>query len=243
MLEGVLRFLLGHPSIDRVRVSIDAPELALSFPGMTELAERESARLAIGPSEASPARSALAALDELGWQSPTLVTTADHALLDGPILSYFQEQALASEAPVAVGLVSRSTIRARFPGSQRTFIPFRGEAYSGANLFAVRGEEARAAALFWQRAEALRKHPMKLARVFGWGSLALFALRRLDLEAAFERGSRIIGARIAPVAIPYAEAAVDVDRIADLELVREILQTRQESDEVPTSSKVPRSGS
>jgi len=243
MLEGVLAFLLGSPSIGRVRVSIDEPELAAALPGMRTLRQDAGDRLQIGVSEKSPARSALAALDELGWDRPVLVTTADHALLDRAILSHFLSAAAACEAPVAVGLVARSTIRARFPDSKRTYIPFRGEAYSGANLFALQGAAGREAVLFWQRAEALRKQPMKLARVFGWGSLALFALRRLDLEAAFARGSRIIGTRIAPVSIPYAEAAIDVDRLEDLALVRRILEARQAGGSDPSSTNSPLSGS
>jgi hypothetical protein len=37
------------------------------------------------------------------------------------------------------------------------------------------------------------------------------------------RASRVIGARIQAVPLPFAEAAVDVDRLSDLILVREIL--------------------
>ena len=40
------------------------------------------------------------------------------------------------------------------------------------------------------------------------------------------RASRVIGAKVAAVSLPIAEAAVDVDKIEDLELVREILAGR-----------------
>ena len=40
------------------------------------------------------------------------------------------------------------------------------------------------------------------------------------------RASKVIGPRVAAVPLPIAEAAVDVDKIEDLELVRSILAAR-----------------
>jgi hypothetical protein len=64
------------------------------------------------------------------------------------------------------------------------------------------------------RAERFRKRPWRLVSTFGPLSLALFALRRLDIDRALERASRAIGARVAAIRLPFAEAAVDVDRAA-----------------------------
>ena len=59
--------------------------------------------------------------------------------------------------------------------------------------------------------------------MFGPVSLVLFALRRLTLDAALERASRAIGCRVGAVSLPFAEAAIDVDRPSDLVLVERIL--------------------
>ena len=40
------------------------------------------------------------------------------------------------------------------------------------------------------------------------------------------RASAVIGARVAAVRLPFAEAAIDVDKPADLELVEAILGRR-----------------
>jgi hypothetical protein len=210
-----------------ITVSIDAPELVGRFPGLAEAMDRGD--FSVRESEGSPSRSVLAAFDAApdGW--PWLVTTADHALLDAAILDHFFEGAATSGADLAVGLVPRSAIEARFPGARRTYLPFRGESYSGANLFAFLDARSRRVAEFWLRAESLRKQPWKLIREFGWVSLALFLLRRLDLDQALERASKVVGARVRAVALPMAEAAVDVDKIEDLELVRSILHERREA--------------
>ncbi len=58
-------------------------------------------------------------------------------------------------------------------------------------------------------------------------ALILFLLRRLDLDAAFERASRAIGARVRPVPLPFPEAGIDVDRATDLALAERILADRE----------------
>lgn len=224
MLLRVVRRLLGRAGLARVIVNIDAPELVGALSGWDAL--ERTGRVSLLRSTDSPSRSVLESLDAAGLEDgAVLVTTADHALLDDAILDAFFE-GCPPDADLCLGLVPSGTIRARFPEAKRTYLPFRDERYSGANLFAFATPESRAAAVFWQRVEHDRKRPWRLARAFGLGSLVLFLTRRLDLAGAMARVSRVLGVRVAAVALPIAEAAVDVDKIEDLELVREILSAR-----------------
>ena len=58
-------------------------------------------------------------------------------------------------------------------------------------------------------------------------NLARFLMRRLTLDQAFEQVSRVLGLRAEAVPMPQAEAAVDVDKLDDLVLVRRILAERE----------------
>jgi GTP:adenosylcobinamide-phosphate guanylyltransferase len=225
MLVRVARQLLAWPSIERLFISIDAPELLEAIPFLRE-AQREG-QLTILRSADSPSQSVIDALEAAGVaDGPVLVTTADHALLDDAILRAFFEPAFASPADLNVGLVSRTIIEARFPTTKRTYLGFRDDGYSGANLFLFKNDRSRVAADFWRRVENDRKKPWRIAKAFGLATLLLFVARRLTLESAMERVSRIVGARVEAIALPIAEAAVDVDKIEDWELVREILAER-----------------
>ena len=86
--------------------------------------------------------------------------------------------------------------------------------------------EARRVAAFWIRAEQFRKRPWRLVAALGPMAVLLFGLGRLDLDAAFARISRAAQARVRPVRLPFPEAAIDVDRPADLALVSRILSQR-----------------
>lgn len=245
MLERVVHTLKSVACIERVMVSTDAPELLRQFPGLARQVADGS--LVVVPGEQSTSRRVLQVLNEMPAGTPLLVTTADHALLTPDMVEYFLAEAEGGKADLAFALVAASDVRARFPESKRTYIPFRGESYSGANLFAFLTRDAWCGAEFWTRVEESRKRPWRLARAFGAFAFLLFMLRRLDLDSAMRRASRVIGARIQAIPLPFAEAAVDVDRLSDLILVREILSSegphRSPPHAPPRLSHVPRHAS
>jgi len=217
MLERVLATLHQHPRVGSVRVCIDQPTL-VDQPDVVTLQAANS-----------PSQSVLEALDTLppsAARRPTLLTTADHALLDAPILDAFLRGADDSGADLAVGFVEKQHLQAAYPESKRTYLHFQGGGYSGANLFALRTPAARGAIEFWRQIEQHRKRPWRLVSAFGFSTLVRFALRTLSLEEGFARASEVLGLRARPVLLPFPHAAIDVDKPADLELVEQILRER-----------------
>ena len=226
MLMRVVKRLVSRPSIDRVLINIDEPDLLEPIAELTSM--RKAGVVELMKSTDSPSRSVLESLEWADLEAgPVLVTTADHALLDDAMLDAFFEDSVHCDADLTLALVPRTTIIAAFPEAKRTYLRFRDEGYSGANLFLFRNPKAALAATFWRRVESQRKQPWRIAKAFGYGSLILFVMKRLDLEAAFKRVSRAIGAKVQAIPLKIAEAAVDVDKIEDLELVRKILASRR----------------
>jgi len=229
MLVRVIRTLRAAPSIAAIVVSIDDPAALDAVPELCALVA--AGALQLRRSESSPSRSVVVMLEALPAGAPVLVTTADHALLTPAMVEHFTHACARASADVYVGLVAASLLRAHYPESTRTYLPMRDDLYSGANLFAFLSPQAKRAAEFWVRAEALRKQPWRLALAFGPRALFLFWRRRLDLDAALERVSRVIGARVRAVRMPFAEAAIDVDRASDLALATRIVAQREASAE------------
>lgn len=223
MLVRVLRALRGSPSVGQIAVSIDDASTLLGVP--------EATGISLHLSLASPSLSVLDFLAQQPLDEPVLVVTADHALLTPEMVEHFSALSLAADCDAVVGLVEEERLREAWPETTRTYLRFREGGYSGANLFALRGEGARRAAAFWVRAEQFRKSPWRLVSSFGPVSLALFLLRRLTLEAALERASHAMGARVSAVRMPFAEAAIDVDRQSDLVLVSRILAGREAAEQ------------
>jgi hypothetical protein len=124
---------------------------------------------------------------------------------------------------VTAGLTASATLLARYPESKRTYLKFRDERYSGSNLFALLSPAALALPRLWLRVEQQRKRPWRVAAVFGPLLLLGYLLRLFTLDQAMRRISARLGVTVAAVKMPMAEAAIDVDKPADLELVEAIL--------------------
>ncbi len=172
-----------------------------------------------------PADSVALGLSDID-QYPCLVTTCDHALLTAEMVQAFVEGAEAAGTDICVGLASKSVIQAAYPETQRTYLKFSDEAVSGCNLFYIANEDGLKAIAFWQSVQHLRKNPLKLARKVGVAVGVKYAAGRLSLQAAFDYASDRIGITAAPVLLPFAEAAIDVDKPSDLVMVENILQVR-----------------
>ena len=216
MIARPVRALLGSERIDRVRVL--AQDAALLEPALPD-----DARLTTEPSGSTIAATMEAIIADPATRWPLLITTADHALLDGAMIDEFCSR--AEGADVAIGLVERRALMARLPQTKRTWIGFRGGAYSGANLFALGSPKAARAVRLWREVEQDRKKGWKLLAALGLpGLLGLARLRTLDQVLTVM--GRKLGLTIRAVELTNPLAAVDVDNPADLALVEAILGGR-----------------
>lgn len=175
------------------------------------------------PAASGPSRSAGEALAVLG--APLLVTVADHALLQPGWVTRFLAD-VPSDADVAMLLAERAIIERDVPATRRTYLRFADGDWSGCNLFHLAGPQAESAIALWQQVEADRKRPWRIVRRLGPGFLARYLMRRLTLGDAITALGRRAGLRAAAVISPFGLAAVDVDKPADLALVKELLASR-----------------
>jgi GTP:adenosylcobinamide-phosphate guanylyltransferase len=213
MLERVIDALRASHAVGSIVVSIPEPAALVGL-GVEAL-----------ETEATPSLSVLAAIEQLS--GPVLVTTADHALLTPEMVDRFVAEARALvDADLLVGLVERRSIEALEPGARRTYWRFAGGAYSGANLFYLATAHARSAVTFWRQVEADRKRPWRIVRALGPGLLLGYLIGRLTLDQAMVRASRRLGCRVRAVVLPFGEAAIDVDKPADLAIVERLLLAR-----------------
>jgi CTP:molybdopterin cytidylyltransferase MocA len=233
MLERVVRTIEESGVASSVSVSTDDPRLIWATPYLADLAEEQVGYLHHHRSGTSPAASVADFCTIVSHGEPVFVTTADHPLLTPEIVRYFYERANAMPVDFVVGMVPASVYRERFPDQQRTFIRLRGEKYSGANLFLLRTPRAVEVPRFWTRAEQYRKTPWKLVSQFGYSNLGAFLLGRLDLAEALDRASDVIGVEIRAVELPFAEAALDVDKLEDRLAVEAVFAEKEGPDFSP----------
>ncbi len=221
MISRVLEALAASPHIRSIAISIEDPQILLACDELSQMIDQH--HITFAPSGSGPALSVLKAIEGKTTFAPLLVTTADSALLTRQIVDCFCAEARTGQADLSVGFAARTCLHSAYPEVRRTYLRFRDDRYSGCNLYAFSAPDSLKAAAFWAEADRLRKQPFKLVARFGLGSLALFALNRLTLRQALARAGNKLGLTAAPVILPFAHAAMDVDKADDLALARAIL--------------------
>jgi GTP:adenosylcobinamide-phosphate guanylyltransferase len=225
MLERVVNALLAVPSIEHIILSAD-PALKSEGFGPVLTPRIEAGGITLAEPQSSPSASVASVLDQLSPESfPLLVTTADHPLLTPSMIEHFWTNA-EDQGDLVIGLAEAATIRAVYPNAVRTFYRFGDQRFSGCNLFVIASPRARNVVSFWQEMEHHRKRPWRLIAAIGVMPLLRFLINQLTIGQALSHLGRLVDARIGMVAMPQAEAAIDVDKPDDLRLVEEILGAR-----------------
>ena len=221
MLMRVLASLESCPHVGRIILCVEA-----SFINIPEIdkriADRELERL---DAAGSPAASALRACEVLSDALPLLIVTADHPLLNNEILDHFCSHGLTC-GDIGAGIARADMVLERYPASTRTLLRFADGARCGCNLFSINTPAARAAIVFWTQLEQERKRPWRLIRMLGVGALFRYLSGRLTLADALATLSRKLQIEAGAIEMPFAEAAIDVDKLSDLALVESILRDR-----------------
>jgi GTP:adenosylcobinamide-phosphate guanylyltransferase len=228
MLARVLHTLLACPSIKRIVILAQAPDgLLADAPAWI----REEPR--IGTEAAgdgiSTSIAAIAGGETAPW--PLLIATADHALLTPEMVETFI--AGAAGADTAFAVAERKVVEAGYPETRRTWLKFSDGHFSGANLFALTGPKTRAALDFWARAERDRKKALKMLTFFGPTIFLRALTRTISLDKAAVKVGRALGLSLRPVRLPFAEAAIDVDKPSDLALVERIVRMGRDAGAAP----------
>lgn len=217
MLVHVVRALRASPLVGPITVlAQNSAELAAE-PGLAGLADLHFADSGAGIS------SSLAAALPPG-DDPVLVTTADNVLLTPTMIAEFL--AGAEDSDVAVAMVERDVLLARYPESKRTWLKFRCGWWSGANIFRLRGRRVLPLLDFWGRIERDRKKGLKIIAAFGPWLLIGALLRLFTIEQGIARAGLRFGLRAKVVPMSEGEACIDADKPADIVLIEKIMAAR-----------------
>ncbi|WP_298394798.1 nucleotidyltransferase family protein [Sphingobium sp.] len=222
MINRPARALLDHPAIGQVIILTQRPDLFAADPATNWLATHPRVRFETGGQ--GIASSLLALLEAGNLPFPILLTTADHVLLDRAMLDQFVRE--ATGADIAVAMVERETLLARYPGSRRTWLKFRDGWWSGANIFWFGSNKARSIIALWQEVEQDRKKGWKILAAFGPFALLGALLRILTLRGGIARIGRKFGLTARLVAMDSPEACIDADKPDDVTLIESILKRR-----------------
>lgn len=217
MVRRPVRALLASDAVgDVIVVAQDPDRIRDALP--------DDPRIQVRASSATIAATILSLVEDKELQWPLLVTTADHALLDTGMIDQFCRD--SKSADVGIALVERQNLLRRLPQSKRTWLKFRGGAYTGANLFALASRDVVPAIELWRAAEQDRKKSWRLIALAGFPVMLGAALRLLSIDEVLARLGRKLGLRMTAVRMDNPLAGVDVDKVEDHALAEAIIEGR-----------------
>ncbi|GAB6273414.1 MAG: nucleotidyltransferase family protein [Peptococcaceae bacterium] len=164
-----------------------------------------------------------------------LIVTSDIPLLTCAAVEDFLSQCESLNcADLFYSVISREVIENYFTALNiplfrihRTYVNFKDGVFTGGNLVLLNP------AVFIRCSEKglpfieARKSPLKLGRILGINFLWRFLLHQITLTEAAQRVSRFLNVKGAVVKSNFPEVGIDVDKPADLDLVREILTLKK----------------
>ncbi len=201
------------------RVVVVAPPSMRDHPGIAQADELRPDGVRITDS----LRSGLSAFPP---DRDVLVVASDLPILNAAAVNDFAGRVRALDADVVYGCVEKHVHLARFPEVPHTWARLREGTFCGGGLVSIKPRALPLLERFIERLGAARKHPFRLASLFGWDVLARYAIGRLAIADAEARASRILGARVRAAVSPFPETGVNVDRVTDVALAEALVRTR-----------------
>ena len=153
-----------------------------------------------------------------------LIVASDMPVLTVEAVDDFIARLGALDADVVYGCVEKSTHLRSYPDVPHTWARMREGTFCGGGIVGIKPRALPLLERFVERLGAARKHPFRLASLFGWDMLARFAIAQLSIAAAEARASKILGAPVRALVSPYAETAVNVDRVSDVPLAERLVR-------------------
>jgi molybdopterin-guanine dinucleotide biosynthesis protein A len=215
LLERVLSPLRAAPSIGRIVVV--APPQASESPALTQADELRPDGRRITES----LRSGLAGFEP---DAPVLIVASDMPVLTVAAVEDFVARVREADADVSYGCVEKSVHLARFPAVPHTWARLRDGTFCGGGIVAIKPRALPQLERFIERLGAARKHPFRLASLFGWDVLLRFAVGQLSVAQAEARATAILGAPVCAIVSPFPETGVNVDRVSDIALAEELVR-------------------
>jgi CTP:molybdopterin cytidylyltransferase MocA len=156
-----------------------------------------------------------------------LLFSSDIPLITPETVRGFVEECGSQKADLYYTVIAEKTMEACFPGSKRTFVPFKGGRYAGgdallADIVAATGNTDLARSL-----TGSRKNYLDQARMLGFGFIIKFLLRMMTVQEAARQAAQRIGLDARLVDTRFAELGMDLDKPHQYEMIKAFLEKRE----------------
>jgi GTP:adenosylcobinamide-phosphate guanylyltransferase len=177
-----------------------------------------------------------------------LLVSSDIPGITGEMVDWVVNTDMQTDLDIYYHIIQREAMEKRYPGCKRTWTHLKGMEICGGDMNVGRlslllGEDTN----IWDKITDARKSPLKQAALVGFDTAFLLLTGRLTLEKAEANIMKRLNLTGKAILCPYAEVGMDVDKLFQLELMREDLKKQVKKAEraaraaaAPKKQKPPR---
>jgi GTP:adenosylcobinamide-phosphate guanylyltransferase len=153
-----------------------------------------------------------------------LLASSDIPGITGEMVDWVVNTDMQTRVDVYYHLIQREVMEKRYPGSKRTWTHLKDMEVCGGDLNVGRislllSEETD----LWDKITDARKSPLKQAAMIGFGTAFRLLTGQLTLQMAETNIMKRLNITGRAIVCPYAEVGMDVDKLHQLEMMREDL--------------------
>ena len=156
-----------------------------------------------------------------------LMVSSDIPGITGEMVDWVVNTDMQTDLDVYYHILQREVMEKRYPGCKRTWTHLKGLEICGGDMNMGRlslllSDETD----MWEKITDARKSPMKQATLVGFDTAFLLLTGQLTLEKAETNIMTRLNITGKAIVCPYAEVGMDVDKVFQLEIMREDLKKR-----------------
>ncbi len=164
-----------------------------------------------------------------------LVVTSDIPLLTPAAVNDFIERCGEMDADFYYPIIPKEVNERRLPGVHRTYVRLADGMFTGGNAVIINPRMVLANAEIIGNILLARKHPIKIARLIGFGTLIRAALAQKLWQGALSIAmlesvvGRILNSKVKAVPVEFPEIGADVDTPEQAEVIERLIAQEGEN--------------
>jgi GTP:adenosylcobinamide-phosphate guanylyltransferase len=161
-----------------------------------------------------------------------LLVSSDIPGITGEMVDWVVNTDMQTDLDVYYHLIQREVMEKRYPGCKRTWTRLKGLEVCGGDMNVGRlSLLLKKNTEIWHKITDARKSPLKQAALVGFDTAFLLLTGQLTLEKAETNIMNRLNITGKAIVCPYAEVGMDVDKLFQLEIMREDLKKQQKKAE------------
>ncbi len=226
MLKRVVDAIAGSDYVDRIFVSIESEAVLRESDVLSEMLDRDV--FTFLPSADNLFSSIQQGVGAIEDPYPLIISTGDNALHTTEYIDHFCTELHATEGDGFAGFTPAQTILDAYPDGKRAFHELKDGGWSSCNLYGQKNDKALTAAKAFETGGQFGKQPRRLLKAMGLGFAIKYKFKLTTLQGLADHLSRRWDLNLKPIAMPFADAPIDVDNVGDFHRSERILKKRRE---------------